>query len=135
MIAYKINTAEPVKAQLDPLDSLFTGKDVYLLPAGCTWIPPLPEKEGYDLKFNGEKWEYEKIPEKDPHYFIDEPIQPTEEDIRNQKINDLKNKLTASDYAIIKIAEGAATREEYADLITQRQEWRAQINELEVENE
>lgn len=134
MIAYKISTAEPVKAQLDPLMSKLKGEDVYLLPANCTWVEPLPQKEGYDLKFNGE-WEYEKIPEKDPHYFIDEPIQPTEEDIRNQKINDLKNKLIASDYAIIKIAEGAATREEYADLITQRQEWRAQINELEAENE
>ena len=43
----------------------------------------------------------------------------------------LKAKLAATDYCIVKIAEGAATREEYADIISQRQAWRARINELE----
>lgn len=35
------------------------------------------------------------------------------------------------DYAVIKIAEGAATREEYADVIEQRRKWREEINRLE----
>lgn len=43
----------------------------------------------------------------------------------------LKAKLSDSDYAIIKIAEGAATTEEYTELIEQRATWRARINELE----
>lgn len=42
----------------------------------------------------------------------------------------LQMKLQATDYAVIKIAEGAATREEYEDVIAQREEWRAQINAL-----
>lgn len=52
--------------------------------------------------------------------------------IDQEEIADLKAKLSASDYAVIKIAEGAAQPEEYAALIAQRQEWRARINELEA---
>lgn len=47
------------------------------------------------------------------------------------RIMEFKNKLADTDYAIIKIAEGAATTEEYADLIAQRQSWREEINRLE----
>lgn len=54
-----------------------------------------------------------------------------QEIINIERITELKSKLSESDYAIIKIAEGAATAEEYADLITQRAAWRAEINELE----
>lgn len=46
------------------------------------------------------------------------------------EINELKQKLADTDYAVIKIAEGSATVDEYADLITQRREWRKRINEL-----
>lgn len=49
---------------------------------------------------------------------------------KEQHIEDLKQQLRDTDYAVIKIAEGAATAEEYADVIAQRQEWRAKINEL-----
>lgn len=49
------------------------------------------------------------------------------------EVEELKLKLAASDYAVIKIAEGAATAEDYAELIAQRQAWRARINELEGE--
>ncbi len=47
------------------------------------------------------------------------------------RIEELKQKLAETDYAVIKIAEGSATVEEYADVITQRQAWRTEINELE----
>ena len=47
------------------------------------------------------------------------------------RIEVLKAQLAETDYAVIKIAEGAATLDDYADLITQRQEWRAEINDLE----
>ncbi|GEM_PF-6120975 len=42
----------------------------------------------------------------------------------------LKKQLTDTDYVIIKIAEGAATTDEYADVIAQRQVWREAINLL-----
>ena len=52
-----------------------------------------------------------------------------------KRVAELKQLLTDSDYAVIKIAEGAATREEYADLIEQRQAWREEINGLEQNSE
>ena len=47
-----------------------------------------------------------------------------------KEIGALKKKLSDTDYVAAKIAEGAATREEYASLIEQRQKWRDRINEL-----
>lgn len=49
------------------------------------------------------------------------------------KIAELKRKLADTDYIAAKIAEGAATKEEYADVLAQRQAWRDEINELEGE--
>lgn len=48
-----------------------------------------------------------------------------------QEISELKSKLAATDYIAAKIAEGAATREEYAEELAERAAWRARINELE----
>lgn len=47
-----------------------------------------------------------------------------------QEIFDLKEQLRATDYIACKIAEGAATREDYADVLALRAKWRARINEL-----
>lgn len=49
---------------------------------------------------------------------------------KQKQITDLKEKLTETDYAVIKIAEGAATKEEYAKIIASRAAWRAEINAL-----
>lgn len=70
------------------------------------------EKNGYT---------YEEIPESEP----------TED--KQSKISELKRNLADTDYIACKIAEGAATREEYADMIAQRQAWRDEINELQKE--
>lgn len=59
-----------------------------------------------------------------------QPHIPTEEEIKAARITELKANLASTDYTVIKIAEGAATPEEYADVIAQRQAWRAEINEL-----
>lgn len=45
-------------------------------------------------------------------------------------ICELKQKLLDTDYIACKIAEGSATAEEYADMISQRQKWREEINQL-----
>ena len=52
-----------------------------------------------------------------------------------EQIAALKRKLSETDYAVIKIAEGAATTADYADLIAQRQTWRAEINDLEGQSD
>lgn len=49
-----------------------------------------------------------------------------------ERIAQLKGLLRETDYVVIKIAEGAAAPEEYADVIAQRQAWRNEINQLEV---
>ena len=41
--------------------------------------------------------------------------------------------LTNTDYVCNKIVEGVSTKEDYADILTQRNEWRNQINQLESE--
>lgn len=61
---------------------------------------------------------------------------PTEDTIRQEEIAEiaeLKANLLQTDYMVIKIAEGAATKEEYQDSINLRASWRARINELEEE--
>lgn len=46
-------------------------------------------------------------------------------------IAECKYNLQQTDYVAIKIAEGVATPNDYADILEQRRNWRAQINELE----
>ena len=46
------------------------------------------------------------------------------------QIEELKQKLSDTDYIACKIAEGAATAQEYADELKQRQIWREEINKL-----
>ena len=60
--------------------------------------------------------------------------QPTESELAQQEIQELKQKLFDTDYQAIKFAEGLITAEEYAQTKAQRQEWRDRINELEVKN-
>lgn len=54
---------------------------------------------------------------------------------RQARLAELHRLLRDSDYVAAKIAEGAATREEYADRLAQRQRWREEINALESEAE
>lgn len=61
-------------------------------------------------------WIYERIPDSV---------------LTERRIDDLKRKLTDTDYVVIKIAEGAATAEEYAETIASRKAWREEINALE----
>lgn len=72
--------------QLDPLESKIQGKEIYLLPGNCTWKKPLKEKEGYKIKFNGTKWEYEKEEEKKE----EKPYIPTQEE-KEQNIRNIRN--------------------------------------------
>ncbi len=50
-------------------------------------------------------------------------------------ILDREARLTATDYIAAKIAEGKATRTEYADKIAERQTWRDDINAANAEIE
>jgi hypothetical protein len=50
-------------------------------------------------------------------------------------ILDREGKLTSTDYIAAKIAEGKATKTEYADKIAERQQWRDDINAANAETE
>ena len=50
-------------------------------------------------------------------------------------ILDREGKLTSTDYIAAKIAEGKATKSEYADKIAERQGWRDDINAAKAEIE
>ncbi len=61
--------------------------------------------------------------------FVEQPA-PVAMDFAAE-IEQCKQRLAETDYVAIKIAEGAATREEYADLLAERKALRARIGELE----
>lgn len=113
-----------VNAQIDPLESELKGEEVYLLPANASFTPPLEEKDGFKVVFKGDEWVYEEIPEPAP--------EPKEEEIKQNRIWELKAKLSETDYVVIKIAEGEATQEEYAEVLANRKAWRKEINELQA---
>lgn len=103
MYAYKYDEdkyyAGQQECQIDPLESEKQGHPVYLLPANCTWQEPLNEKEGYKIKWNGEAWEYEEIP------VPPEPEPPTLEEVKEQKINELKSIRDAKEMEPVLYAE------------------------------
>ncbi len=63
-----------------------------------------------------------------------EPPKPTEAEKKQNRIAELKRMLTETDYIVLKIAEGSATKKEYSEKIAQRQAWRTEINDLESED-
>lgn len=66
--------------------------------------------------------------------YTEEPDpEPPQRVLALREVRELKARLSETDYAVIKIAEGAATSEEYSEVIAQREAWRARINELEAQ--
>ena len=55
--------------------------------------------------------------------------------IQESTILDREARLTATDYIAAKIAEGKATKAEYAEKIAERQQWRDDINAANAEIE
>lgn len=53
-----------------------------------------------------------------------------DEEIKEERIGELKKLLADTDYQAIKYAEGRITEEEYAPISQQRQAWRDEINRL-----
>lgn len=48
-----------------------------------------------------------------------------------KEISTLKSNLQETDYVATKIAEGVSSKEDYADILARRAEWRQEINDLE----
>lgn len=136
MLAYKysIETKKyigEVNCQKDPIASKRAGEDVWLLPAHSTLDEPLAEKEGFDVVWNNDQWEYREIPQPEP------APEPTPEEIKERRIAELKSQLDCTDYKIIKCSEyqlaGVELPYDVIALHAQRQAIRDEINELEGE--
>ena len=113
--------------------STFSGNREIALEAGYIEI----EDSVYaDLVETKKKWDNGQIVD-DPTYEERKAAEEAERQRREAaeaiaaEVATLKKNLSDSDYAIIKIAEGVATKEEYATLIANRATWRQRINELE----
>ena len=65
--------------QRDPIASAKAGKEIYLLPAQCTYEAPPEPKDGFNIVWGGEAWEYAEIPVK-PEPETPEPHVPTTEE-------------------------------------------------------
>ncbi len=89
-----------------------------------TVASPYPDEEG-----NFESHEEEQTVRV---FEIKEVPAPTEEDLARSEYASLRNNLTSTDYIVIKIAEGSATEEEYAEQLAKRKAWRARVQELEA---
>ena len=85
----------------------------------------------YDLIDSNGIYNYKMVDGKPELRTTEEKSSELERIIVEQEISQLKAKLAATDYISVKIAEGAATREEYVEQIAQRAAWRTRINELE----
>ena len=147
---------EEVPCQRDPVESKLQGEDVWLLPANCTFEKPPEAEEGFVILFKQNKWkklrnlkgksywlagegyydaphtmtEYGDLPEgaslERPEMTADEKAKADAE----TEISTLEAQLAETDYVAAKIAEGVATKEDYAEVLAQRQAWRTRINEL-----
>ena len=114
------------ECQRDPLESQAQGRDVWLLPANCTFVEPVPVKDGYDRVWNGAAWEYQEIvPEPEP-----EPYVPTEKEKLEMELAQTEQALRDLDYIGVKIATGRATVDEYTAEIAKMTELANKVNEL-----
>lgn len=104
-----------IDRQKDPLESKLAGHDVWLMPANSTLVEPLEAKEGFDIVWHDDHWEYEEV-KKDPE---PEPYVPTELDKKRQELFETEQWLRDHDYVGTKIATGRATIADYADVIAE----------------
>lgn len=112
------------EARKNPLE-----KDVYLLPAYATFKKPLEEQEGKSVKWNGEIWIYEDMPEE-----VKE-AEPTQEELLkstiDQAVGNRKNYLNSTnDYALRELDEPGTYPQDIKD---KRILARTEINQIEQE--
>jgi len=62
--------------------------------------------------------------------FIGKTNEEKTKEVNEEKVIVLKRQLAETDYVAAKIAEGSATKSEYADVIAKRQAWRKEIGDL-----
>jgi hypothetical protein len=104
---------------------------------GTRFNKPLTDLDAYSQAAEWCNVNGAHIEDNGEYYEVVETIvqEPTHEEIKASRIAELKQKLAETDYIVLKIAEGSATKKEYSEKIAQRQEWRTEINDIESELE
>lgn len=123
--------------QIDPVATAKLGYEVYLMPADCTLIEPPEEKEGFNIKWNGEDWEYEEIP-KEEEYTA--PELTLEDKINQLDAQYASDKATLQEYYVTYMINGdtdgmAEIKEELEALAEQYDEDLAALKTTEEEEE
>ena len=126
--------------QLDPLGSMKAGQEGFLIPANCTDIEmQLDPKEGFDIVFSNNNWEYKKKEEKEKPKITD--YIPSLEDKLNMLDSKYEaNKKTLSNYYIQFMIAGDedemnSIKEELSNLTTEYDKTRLSIINEEGGNE
>ena len=88
--------------------------------------PELEEEQKKVAKWCNQNQQY-RINDDDEYIFVEK----WEKDTTGGELIQLKSYLAETDYVVIKIAEGVATKEEYAEVLQKRAEARTRIDELE----
>lgn len=114
--------------QIDPLETRDAGHDVYLMPANCTEVVPPEPKDGFDIVFDGEKWNYVEIEQVKTE--VPTAYEPTKLDLLYQELCEIDQWFAAHEYIGTKIATGRGTREEYANEIAEMTNKAERKNEL-----
>ena len=98
-------------------------KGVYLIPAGAvdSDAPSIPD--GKRAKWENEQWVFEDIPQPEPE---PEPEPPTEEEVKQMRIAELKEKLRDTDYVALPDYD-----RDRPEILVERQAWRDEIRQLE----
>lgn len=71
-----------------------------------------------------------RISDDEEFIFVEKIPEPSAEELAEIEVARLKQYLADTDYVVIKIAEGEATREEYADILEERAKARIRIRQL-----
>lgn len=121
MIAYRYDDKGILVGQeeafIDPLESKAAGKDIFVLPAECTFVAPAKDKDGYVQKWNGSAWEYVenhvgKVGYVDgksyevkeygplPDDWSETPPPPTKEELAEQVRAERNQKIAETDYLL-----------------------------------
>ena len=108
-----VTTADP--SPLEP--------GVFLIPGGAIDAPAPTVPEGQRAKWEGQ-WVFEDIPQPEPE---PEPEPPTEEELKQRRIAELKRNLAETDYVSLPDYD-----KEKPEVLADRQAWRDEIRSLEV---
>lgn len=121
--------------QLDPIASKNAGKDIFLLPANCTMVKPLEPKDGFNVVWKGDAWQYEEALAEEEKV---EPYEPTAEEELEAELSSLDYEYSSAKSDILSVYMEAVINGEtelMADLKTDLETLNAEYDKARAELE